>query len=426
MAFFLLCVYWIVLLIRPQDLIYSLNQFPIILYTLILTIIPFFFSKKNAGSPQIVLLVGLLFVIGISATLNGWGGSVKSLVPEFTSAAVVPYVLFSKLIDSTKKHQIIIAITVLITVVMIHNGVSQQLSETGIGWAGSMISQGTRITYLGMLADPNDLGMFLVMNVPFALYCVTRSKGLKLFWIMALLVTLYGIFLTNSRGAFLGIVCVAGLWMLHKHGIKKTVGSLVFLLPIVLVVASKFRTIDAEEESAVGRIEAWYEGFQMLIHHPIFGVGMNRFTEYNDLTAHNSYVLIAAELGLVGYILWISFILLTFTMLFQIAFYNNNFIYNKLAPTETNSFSPEILEEIALAKVSFFSLIGFMVTAFFLSRCYAFVVFIYAGIAISGYYRALVLMPELSPVELGKLVPKFIFLSLVSITCLYFVVRILN
>lgn len=407
-------------------MIESINQLPIILYTLILTFVPFLFSKKNAGSPQIALLIGLIVIITVSATLNGWSGSIMSLVPEFASSAVVPYVLFSKLLDSTKKHQIIIIITVLATLVMVHNGVSQRLSETGIGWAGSKISQGTRITYLGFLADPNDLGMFLVMNVPLVLYCVNRAKGLKFFWLFALLVTLYGIFLTNSRGAFLGVVSLAGIWMLHKHGIKKTIGSLVFLLPILAVVASKFRTIDAEEESAVGRIEAWYEGFQMLIHHPLFGVGMNRFTEYNDLTAHNSYVLIVAELGITGYILWILFILLTFAMLFQIAFYKSNFIYNKLTPLDTIDLAPEVLEEIALAKVYFFSLLGFMVTAFFLSRCYTFFLFIYAAIAVSGYYRALLLIPDLKPVEFGKLAPKFIFLSLVSIVCLYFVVRILN
>jgi len=44
---------------------------------------------------------------------------------------------------------------------------------------------------------------------------------------------------------------------------------------------------------------------------PIFGVGLGQFTQHHFLTAHNSYVLAAGELGLVGTVVWVSIIWLS-------------------------------------------------------------------------------------------------------------------
>lgn len=407
----------------------STAQYPAVLYTLIVTTVPFVFAKKNAGSPQFFLLICLVVVIAISATANGWSGSILTLVPAFFASAIVPFVLFSKLIDTPKKHKTILFISVLAALLMVHNGMSQKASDLGVGWAGNRLSEGTRITYLGTLGDPNDLGMFLVMMLPFAAYFMAYAKSmLKIIWFLALLALLYGVFLTNSRGAFLGVLSLLGLWALERYGVKKSVAIALLLLPVIFVVASKFRTIDAEEESAQGRIDAWYQGFQMLIHQPLFGVGMSNFTQHNVLTAHNSYVLIAAELGFIGFFTWMSFILLTFFMLYQVAFYNKSIFKKTISDTQMASevLSSDVLDEILLAKSAFFSMMGFVVTAFFLSRSYTFVLYIYAGVGVSGYYRALSVMPSLSPITLGALFFRLLSLSFAIIVFLYIVVRVLK
>ncbi|MEQ1637587.1 MAG: O-antigen ligase family protein [Methylococcales bacterium] len=255
------------------------------------------------------------------------------------------------------------------------------------------------------------------MMLPIAVYFTARAKALqKLFWFLATLALLYGVFLTNSRGAFLGALSLLGLWALQKYGVKKTMVTAFFMLPVLSIVASKFRTIDAEEESAAGRVEAWYEGFQMLIQNPLFGVGMENFTEHHFLTAHNSYVLILAELGIVGFTTWMSFFLLTFLMLYQLVFYNSLFFKKTLPDTQFTGevLSPEIVEELLLAKVSLFSLLGFVSTAFFLSRSYSFLPYIYSGLGVSSYYRGLSLIPTLTPVTFSPL-----FFRLVSISCAY-------
>jgi O-antigen ligase len=59
------------------------------------------------------------------------------------------------------------------------------------------------------------------------------------------------------------------------------------------------------EASADERTELLREGFEMLRHYP-FGVGVGQYNDHTSvgLTAHNSYMLEAAELGLPGMFLW--------------------------------------------------------------------------------------------------------------------------
>lgn len=427
MAFFLLCTYLAIVLIRPQELSESTAHYPVVLGTLVLTTIPYVFSKKNAGSPQIYLLAFLVIVIILSAITNGWSGSIFTLAPNFFAAAVVPFIIFSKITTSSQKHRVLLFISMCAALIMVHNGISQKDSDIGVGWSGSKLSEGTRITYLGTLCDPNDLGMFLVMNVPFAVYFMQRAGGiLKLFWALALFGVLYGVYLTNSRGAFLGVLTLAGLFGVMRYGVKNTAILAGSLLPVVAILASKFRTIDAEEESAHGRIDAWYQGMQMLIHHPLFGVGMNSFTDYNPLTAHNSYILIVAELGVVGFTAWMSFILLTFIMLTRVAFYKQPFFKRIDDKAITLNLTAVEMDEKQLATVSFFSLVGFAATAFFLSRSYTFLLYIYAGLGVSSYYRAIAQIPDFPKVIFGEIFNRLVLISFAIIVFLYLVVKVLN
>ena len=59
------------------------------------------------------------------------------------------------------------------------------------------------------------------------------------------------------------------------------------------------------------RLAAWASGLEMFKSAPLLGVGFGRFTDLNDITAHNSFVLCLAELGLVGSTLWIALLVTT-------------------------------------------------------------------------------------------------------------------
>src|ERR1700686_5663186 len=66
------------------------------------------------------------------------------------------------------------------------------------------------------------------------------------------------------------------------------------------------------------RLEAWANGLEMFKSAPLFGIGFNGFTDFLDITAHNSFVLCLAELGLLGSTLWMALLVTTTTDLNRI------------------------------------------------------------------------------------------------------------
>jgi len=66
------------------------------------------------------------------------------------------------------------------------------------------------------------------------------------------------------------------------------------------------------------RLDAWASGLEMFKRSPLFGVGFGAFTDFNDITAHNSFVLCLAELGLLGTTLWVALLVTTMTSLNKI------------------------------------------------------------------------------------------------------------
>ena len=75
---------------------------------------------------------------------------------------------------------------------------------------------------------------------------------------------------------------------------------MVFAITGVIAVGVAQSTGYREDESAMGRVEAWAAGWQLLKGHPIIGVGKGQFREYHKKDTHSSYVRAGAELGLIG------------------------------------------------------------------------------------------------------------------------------
>ena len=69
---------------------------------------------------------------------------------------------------------------------------------------------------------------------------------------------------------------------------------------LVALGPSRMANLDASESSAQGRVQSWAEGLQMFKSHPLFGVGFGRYTDFNRLVAHNSFVHTLGELGFLG------------------------------------------------------------------------------------------------------------------------------
>ena len=203
---------------------------------------------------------------------------------------------------------------------------------------------------------------------------------------IVLSIFIYGIYITGSRGTQLGALSLIPIYYLVLYAGPKLMIFSVSIAPIGAVILTGLtKNID---ESANGRLEAWYAGIQMMLSNPITGIGMGNFADYHGLTAHNSYILILGELGIFGYTLWGG-------VLISIVLTGYLFIKNSQG-IDFTELTDEQNTELKLNKTLFFSMIGFLVTAFFLSRSYTVVLFVFLGITLASHIRLAKVMPELA------------------------------
>lgn len=416
-AFFLTLLFSFFTLIRPQELFQPLYGLPIIAVLSILSIIVIILSHRPIQlMPQHYLLFCMLPVTAISGLLNGWLGEGVSEGLRYITSCLIPLFIFSVVYTSANRQKKYMWLSLFAAVLFVHNGYVQQNSIDGFGWSGTDYVEAGRIRYLGIFQDPNDTGVFFMMNIPFALYFIKHSNFFgKLISASFLAAIFYGIYMTNSRGTMLAVIGMTGLYLLLKYGGVKAIISGLIFAPIAIIVASTFRAVSSQEASAMGRLWAWWDGLEMLKSNPVFGIGSNNFMEHHGRVAHNTYIQIAAELGLSGYLLWTTILLLSIAMGFAAVMYSKNKLPDDL--------SEKIKDELSLCTTLFFSLCGFAMTAFFLTRHRFIVFFMVAGLLIASYQRLAKLLGDDFTLDYKQTIKRIITIALSILILVYIILK---
>jgi len=175
-----------------------------------------------------------------------------------------------------------------------------------IGLFGTNAVSG-RVRYRGILQDPNELAVAVCSSMAIAFVFFIRRKTLPR--VLFLVATVVGVMLctmlTQSRGGILVFMACLGVYGFRRYGAKFIGAGVMFALPLLLLGG---RSGAEASQSSAERMEAWRTGVDLFKLDPIFGVGLGQFNEYHWLTAHNSYLLVASETGLLGMILWLGLI----------------------------------------------------------------------------------------------------------------------
>jgi len=180
-------------------------------------------------------------------------------------------------------------------------------------------------TYLRSIAtfpDPHMFSLFLGMLLPLAIGLALFER--KKIWIAAASLIFLADVLTFSRGGYLGMV--AGMLVLififwdtfgKNYKITLFLTSLIIFLTLIIpnpISERFFSSFNLKEGSNAGRIVMWKKAGEVIAQHPFFGVGIGNFPlEVNPLTnyrkpiyAHNTYLDIAAEEGILASLAWIG------------------------------------------------------------------------------------------------------------------------
>ena len=173
--------------------------------------------------------------------------------------------------------------------------------------------------------NPDGFGFILALGIPVAWY-LAGSKGtgrtgrlLKLVNYAYMPAAFFGLALSGTRTALIasvvgmafGLASLTRLRLWARIALFMILASgILILLPYVQSLESFQRLGTTSTELTQGdlneRTIIWREGLASFVEHPIVGVGSNMYRSVNHLgkVAHNSYLSVLVELGLIGFFLF--------------------------------------------------------------------------------------------------------------------------
>jgi len=185
---------------------------------------------------------------------------------------------------------------------------------------------GTRIG--SIWSEINIMSEFYLILFMFSLsFLLHRKKG-EPFWFYLISIILIGfsIFLTQTRGVWLGLLIAVTLFFIRKPKnliIAASVVGILFLAFNSIIMPRVLSALNFDKDlSSIGRLQAWIATISLLKSNFLTGYGFDAFTAYRDLTyglflvpvihSHNTYLRAMLEMGLIGAVLYFSFLFRAF------------------------------------------------------------------------------------------------------------------
>lgn len=180
----------------------------------------------------------------------------------------------------------------------------------------------SRIVILGSEIDPNYIGLPLIVSFSILFYEVLHQDK-KILKVLEILILTLAVLLTSSRGNFLSLMVCAILNILfffksHTLAWYKKMAILVATI-IVFFAFYNFASSSynsylmrilsfSSDDISNGRYTLWSEAFDLWWDYPILGGGFEALGRAVNKGAHNTYIQILCDTGIVGLILFISFL----------------------------------------------------------------------------------------------------------------------
>lgn len=182
---------------------------------------------------------------------------------------------------------------------------------------GEFKTDGYRVSvdFGGMFGNPNDMSIHLVIFIPIAVAIGAAAKNwlTKLLFFASAAVMTAGCFVTQSRGAFLGLIAVAAVlvWKFgRRHRLRTSIiAGIAGLVTILLAPGNyglRILSIFIPSLDPVGssdqRTELLLRSIIVTLRNPLgIGIGNFEIVGTHNLGTHNAFTQVSAELG------WIAF-----------------------------------------------------------------------------------------------------------------------
>lgn len=248
----------------------------------------------------------------------GW-----SMAPDLTAVRIGSYIqlllmvwLIWEFANDSGRQQNLIAAYVIGTWIAAGSTISAFITSTG---AGNTPGSG-RYTEAG--ENENELGIILAIGIAMASHLLSTGRRWQAFWFTSVPVFFLAIILTGSRGSFMASVIALSLFVRTLGRLRpalKVAGAVALIGLIIAAIVwlpdaiwTRVQSIPAElsQGTLTKRTNIWSAGLDAYRDHAFLGVGAGAFPAavYKTLdiayVAHNSYLSVLVELGVVGIILF--------------------------------------------------------------------------------------------------------------------------
>lgn len=310
-----------VLFLRPQDLFPPLAALHLAELSAIAGLVSLLVGRLarrqslTRMTPEFAGVLALGAVILLTAPFSIWFGGAVTVFTDMYLKVTLVYLLAVNVLISPKRIERLTWILVLAIGYVAFRAVFDY--ARGV----NMISRGTRVrgSVGGLMENPNDLALHMVVFLPLALFMAMRPVSIvkRLAAAAAGACMLGAIVASGSRGGFLGfivMVIVLGAFAARQRPAVVVAGLLAALCALPLVPDQYWRRIssitDASKDdysSSEARKQLFGEAFDAFVENPITGVGAGQFKDYKPQAriqawheTHNIWLQVGSELGIFG------------------------------------------------------------------------------------------------------------------------------
>ena len=283
--------------------------------------------RLASGHPHAALLTSrpaalfLLFFFGVLFAGLFSGSGVYAVSRYFAFLTFLPFVLVS--VETPRDVGRVLRIMTLSLVVVFPYALRQ------------MIRFGDR---LGVgLYETNYFATILVLVIPLAFVFASQAATptRRWLWMGAGLLLVFELFLTSSRGGFLGLLVAGMVYVYRRHGLGGAAAVMIVLLAGIIVVPTDlgsrmWAVFDTDTPAPAGleasnraHVALFWAALRMIGDNAIFGVGPDNFKSLSTLytgleqgnIAHNSFLEVAAEFGLPVFVIFVLLVFSVFRIL---------------------------------------------------------------------------------------------------------------
>lgn len=280
----------------------------------------------------LLLLVGSFSLSILLSGLLGWSLGVGI----FAGCQLGLYLLVRAYLRENQDIQRAINITLAVSILVSAYGIYQyyftDMNAVAQGWVDPRFFNDIPSRVFSTLFNPNVLGSYLIFAISTALGCfqyANRKRGLFLGTVIAIGVVC--LLFTYSRGAWLALAFSIVLFLYWRQEKKYVLGIIVIGI-VVLSVAfphlwTRINPLTLRFDTSTSyRLEIWKTSLQIIRDHPLWGTGLGTLWYYIPqysktistfiAHAHNMYLQLAAEAGLLGLSSFLFFVGITMRNIF--------------------------------------------------------------------------------------------------------------